>query len=204
MKCTEVEEKIHELILGILEKEEERKILEHIEKCENCREVYERELILEESLKGIPTVSPPLSLRYEILRRIEEKKKLKVVPLLKWAPAFAALLILISLFLPRGKKVDLLEASAFQVELVMPKEGTTFFTDNVKIVATLFPEREDLEVEAYLDEKNISNFFEASDGVLIYKPSYVEEGYHRIQILVKDPDTGELKELESIFYTIGG
>jgi len=205
MKCIEVEEKIHELILGILGKDEENRILKHIEECENCRKIYERELRLEETLRKMPVVSPPLSLRYEILRRIETKRRFRVTPSLRWAPAFAAFVILVAIFLFfKGKRVDVLEASAFQIELVMPKEGATFFTDNVKIVATLFPERENLEIEAYLDEMEISHLFERKDGVLIYTPTHVEEGYHRVQIMVRDPLSGELKELESVFYTIGG
>jgi len=203
MECIQVEDKIHELIHGLLKKEEEKEILRHIEECEKCKRLYEIELLLEENLKNIPPVSPPSSLRYEILKRIEKKRKF--IPALKWAPAFATLIILISLFLlTKGKKVELLEASVFQVELVMPKEGSTFFTDNVKIVATLFPEGKNVEIEAYLDEKDISNLFEIKDGVLIYKPSYVEEGYHRIQILARDLVSGELRKMESVFYTIGG
>jgi len=206
MNCGEFRAKLGEFIRGELGEAERAEMEEHLRVCPHCRAEYEREIRIEELLSGAEKVSPPPGLRFEILKEINrlERKRKRLRPLVRLAPAFALVFILfVSYLWFRRPAPAELEASAFQVDLLSPRDKEVYLPEEVKIVAALYPER-DYSFRIYLDGEDVTSESKRIDGTILLKPEGLDEGYHRVLVEIGDPESGSSTEIDRVFYCLGG
>jgi predicted anti-sigma-YlaC factor YlaD len=102
MKCSKAKRKISMLLDGELEKNEEEKLLAHLNVCENCRKEKEVLHSILRSIEPAATITAPPYLYLKVKQRIREQevKKSLSLPLLRWLrPITVTLGLVVILFL---------------------------------------------------------------------------------------------------------
>ena len=206
MNCEEFRSRLGEFVRGELGEAERAEMEEHLRVCPDCRAEYEREIRIEELLSGVERVTPPQGLRFEILKEINrlERKRKRLRPLVRLAPAFAmSFILLVSYLWLRRPAPAELEAAAFQVDLLSPRDKEVYLPDEVKVVAALYPER-DYRYRIYLDGEDVTSESKHIDGTILLEPEGLDEGYHRVLVEIEDRESGSSAEIDRVFYCMGG
>ena len=86
MKCSKAKRKISMLLDGELEKNEEEKLLAHLNVCENCRKEKEALHSILTSIEPTATITAPPYLYLKVKQQIREQEVKKSLsrPLLRW------------------------------------------------------------------------------------------------------------------------
>ncbi|MDP5273052.1 anti-sigma factor family protein [Chengkuizengella axinellae] len=72
MKCQEVIQFMQRDLDGDLNKDEQKQMLDHIESCHSCTEMFDRLKNVSNELEQLPKVTPPISLVDQILPQLDE------------------------------------------------------------------------------------------------------------------------------------
>jgi len=199
MDCKETRSKIIEYLLGILEDNERRLLMEHIERCESCRIILRREKEIEEKLFNFPSYEPPRDLLPQIIGSLERKRS----PLLeKFVPISIILTVFLvfTLILLKGRGAHLSKPQFF-VQLVSPREEV-LLAEDFKILLTFYPDVE-YEYVLYLDG-SILQEGEGKGNLLLLIPPHQREGYHTLYVQVRNKKTMQTLEMRKDFYLVEG
>ncbi len=144
---------------------------------------------IEEALRGLPRVEPPVDLRRNIYAAIERKKSAK-----RWfwiglpIPAAAAAGFLLAVLFQARSPANPPRVQA-QVEptVVAPRDGEVLLPEDVEIMTY------GAKAEVQLDGVPVAGK-EHEPGAFIYIPNDLEPGYHKVVIEVDG------KKVEASFY----
>ncbi|NBI29494.1 anti-sigma factor family protein [Chengkuizengella marina] len=79
MKCQEVIQLMQRDLDGDLNKEEQHQLMDHINGCHSCTEMFERLKHISSELEQLPKVTPPVSLVDQILPQLEEIDQVNIM-----------------------------------------------------------------------------------------------------------------------------
>ena len=202
MNCDEFKSRLPALLRGDLSPRERREALAHVEECTRCRQLFEQEKLVESALRGMPRAPVPPSLRPAILRRTLARQPSPVVRFFpRWAPAVAAvaLIFLAMWFVHRGGQP--LEATYLYVEVLSPQEDEAVLADDATILAAIFPSRE-YDITLELDEEDITSDARIGKGFVLLTLSSLAEGYHELNLTVRDTASGQVRKTRRVFYAV--
>lgn len=104
-ECDEVRERISLLLDGELGPDDEKAVLEHIEVCPECREMYEAFAALSEAMRD-DAAEVPAALHARIMdgiRSAEVKKPARIIHIRRWVSAAACMVIVLGAALALGR-----------------------------------------------------------------------------------------------------
>ncbi|MEZ8221495.1 putative zinc-finger [Candidatus Fervidibacteria bacterium JGI MDM2 JNZ-1-D12] len=90
MRCDEAQKLLSLWLDGMLEKEDERKLLVHLQNCEHCRQVWREWEQMRTMLRSYPSVTPSPDFDRKVLSRLKVPKAPAVPIPVQWLsnPAF--------------------------------------------------------------------------------------------------------------------
>lgn len=189
-----------EYVRGEVDEATRQEMQEHLRICESCRRYVEEVQSLEHLLMEAPRVSPPPSLRADILQQTVYARRRRFS--WRWLPALVPVLaglLLIFLVLGRGKQP--LEATSVTVDLLSPEESAVLFPEDFVVIAAIYPSLP-FEAEIWIDSVQVQDHILKGNGYLAVTDLPITPGYHDLWLIVRVPDAQFETRLERTFYIL--